>query len=377
MKWMDGGDSTLDKEKQILSLIKENPFIAQNELSKLLGLSRSAVAGYISQLVKKGSIVGRAYVLRQDAHITCIGGANVDRKAQSLNPIQYRESNPVIMIHSCGGVARNIAENLGKLGCSTSLITLIGDDNEGKWLLDETKRYGVDVSQSFVLPQDRTGTYTAILDESGEMIIAVADMQIYEDLTKEMIQGKWSHIASSEWILLDTNVPENIIAYVIERCKQEQLSLCVNPVSALKAKKLPENLHGIDLLLPNKNEAEILSGIKMDTIADCKQACESIIQRGVKQVVVTLGDQGLFWATEAESEHLLPPKVEVDDVTGAGDALTAGVLFGLIQGEPLEIACRMGLLSASLTLQTNQTVSNLSADQLYTMLENQNQEAFK
>jgi pseudouridine kinase len=364
----------LDKEEQILALIKVNPFITQIELALRLSLSRSAVAGYISQLVKKGKIVGRAYVIREDAHITCIGGAIVDRKAQSLETVQYQESNPVTITHSCGGVARNVAENLGRLGCSTALISVVGKDNEGKWLLNKTKLSGVDVSQSFVLTEGNTGNYTAILDKTGEMVIAINDMQIYQSLNVAMVEEKWPHIASSTLIMLDTNIPEQVLVYIIERCKEERLSLCINPVSAVKSKKLPADLQGVYLLLPNKNEMEVLTGMKIETISDCKRACERIMQKGVQQVVVSLGAQGIFWANEAENGHILPEKVEVVDVTGAGDALTAGVLFGLIQGESIETACRLGMISASFTLQTTQSVYNLSADLLYNKLEKQNME---
>jgi pseudouridine kinase len=364
----------MDKEQEILFYIKENPFISQNDLSARLGLSRSAVAGYISQLVRKGKIVGRAYVLPRESEITCIGAANVDRKAQSVKPVQYHESNPAEIVHSSGGVARNIAENLSRLGCTASLITMVGDDAEGRWLLDETKRHGVNVSQSFVLPQSQTGTYTAILDPNGEMIIAVNDMRINDQLTEDMIQARWPHIASSELILLDTNVPERILAYIIDRCKQEGLTLCVNTVSAVKARKLPQDLSGIQLILPNRNEAEVLTDTKINSIADAKQACGQIMARGVKQVVITLGEQGLVWATHDEMKHLLPPKVEVTDVTGAGDALMAGVLFGILQRESLDTACRLGMISASLTLQSRGTVSNLNAEQLYSQLNEQQPE---
>jgi pseudouridine kinase len=119
---------------------------------------------------------------------------------------------------------------------------------------------------------------------------------------------------------------------------------------------------------------EVLTGMKIETISDCKIACKLIMQKGVQQVVMTLGVQGIFWATETENGHILPEKVEVVDVTGAGDALMAGVLFGLIQGKSLETACRLGLISASYTLQTTQSVFNLSADLLYSKLEKQNME---
>jgi pseudouridine kinase len=365
----------LDKEQHILALIRENPFLSQQELSIKLGLSRSAVAGYISTLAKKGEIVGRAYILREDSRITCIGGANVDRKSQTLQPIQYGTSNPAVVTQSCGGVGRNVAENLGRLGCSTSLITLLGDDQEGKWLLEETKRYGVDVSQSIAMEGEKTGTYSAILNNTGEMVLAVADMQIYDKISRPFIAARWPHLASSRMIFADTNLPADVLAYLIERCEKEKLSLCINPVSAPKAMKLPASLHGVELLIPNRDELEAMSGVVVESIEDCKKACELIMQRGVKQLIVTLGKQGVFWVVrDGEYGHLDTIATEIVDVTGAGDSLVAGVLFGLIHGEPFERAARLGMMAASVTLQTQNTVANLTADQLYTLLDETKEE---
>ena len=154
-----------DKEILILQLIKEDPFIAQNELAEKTGLSRSAVAGYISSLTKQGKILGRAYVLPQKKEVLCVG------------QLQYGTSNPAESSQSCGGVARNIAENLGRLGCDVGLMTVVGDDPEGEWLLEYTKAFA-DVTPSQSLAGTTTGTYTAVLDNEGEMSVALADMFI-------------------------------------------------------------------------------------------------------------------------------------------------------------------------------------------------------
>lgn len=196
---------TVDKEKQILHHIRRNPFITQQELADKMGISRSAVAGYIAQLTRRGEIKGRAYVLCDEGLIACIGGANLDRKARGKQQVRLHSSNPVTIMESCGGVARNIAENLGRLGCNSSLITCIGEDKEGEWIVQETKKHGVDISQVWRLPTKRTGTYTALLDIDGEMVVSLANMDIYDSLTPEMFAEKWSHIAAADAVFLDTN----------------------------------------------------------------------------------------------------------------------------------------------------------------------------
>ena len=89
-------------------------------------------------------------------------------------------SNPVETTEVCGGVARNFAENLSRLGYHTSLMTCIGDDKEGDWILQETKSQGVDVSQVWVLQTERAGTYTTLIDGNGEKIVPMANKDRYE-----------------------------------------------------------------------------------------------------------------------------------------------------------------------------------------------------
>lgn len=355
----------MDKEKQILHHIRHNPFISQQELADLIGISRSAVAGYIAQLTKRGEIKGRAYILRDEGLIACIGGANLDRKARGKQQVRLHSSNPVTIMESCGGVARNIAENLGRLGCNTSLITSIGEDKEGEWIVQETKKHGVDISQVWRLPTQRTGTYTALLDLDGEMVVSLANMDIYDALTPEMFAEKWSHIAAAHAIFLDTNVPADCLAYIIERCREENIALFVDPVSSAKAKKLPQRLDGVEAILPNREEAELLSGMTIGSLEECAKACRKIRERGVKHVIVTMGEEGIYYQSEEVSEHLLPYPTNVVDVTGAGDAFASGLLYGVVNGESFPKACRLGLAASALTLQTELSVSPLlKPDQL-------------
>lgn len=304
----------------------------------------------------------------QTKRVACIGGANVDRKARALQPVQLGTSNPVRVSQFPGGVARNIAENLARLGVAVSLFTVVGEDSEGTWLLNETKRCGIHVR--LLRPQTglRTGTYTAVLDASGELVLALADMDIYDHVRPEDVESCWPHLAASDWIVLDANLPAAVLAAVIERCRETGLPLAVNPVSAVKAIKLPERLHGVDVLFPNRDEAEALTGMPVQSVDDGLRACERLLARGAKRVALTLGSQGVVWATTEESGHLLPETVPVIDVTGAGDALVAGVIFGLVHDAPFPTACRLGMAAAALTLQSERSVAELTAQQVYAAL---------
>ncbi|MDQ0918815.1 carbohydrate kinase [Paenibacillus sp. V4I5] len=349
----------MDREQQILALIRQNPFISQIEIASMIGISRSAVAGYIAALTKKGTIRGRAYVTSDELTIMCIGGANLDSKAVSKQTIRLGSSNPVTVTESCGGVARNIAETLAGLSCRTALLTVVGDDKAGQWVLEETRKRGVDVSQTIVLQGESTGTYTAVLDTTGEMFLAFANMEIYDKCTPQLLMDKWSHIAASQLVIADTNLPAGTLQELIKRCKDEGISLFIDPVSSEKAKKLPQELHGVTAIFPNLEEACQLAGASIEIIdQDYDKLARAIQARGVKHVFITLGSAGVMYVGE-EGEQLFPPiPTNVVEVTGAGDALVAGIAYGVMHQHTYMDACSYGLAAAQITLQTDQSVAS-------------------
>ncbi|MBD7938546.1 MULTISPECIES: carbohydrate kinase [Cytobacillus] len=345
-----------EKEQQILDFIKENPYISQSELAESLNISRSTVAGYISSLSKNGYISGRAYILPKQDPILCVGAANIDRKLHADDRLDEGTSNPVKTEQTGGGVARNIAENLARLEMSVSLLAAIGEDHEGMWLLDRLKPL-VDTTPSIIIPTCRTGTYTAVLDKEGEMKIALSDMGINDILDVEIIESRWRYFTSASMVVLDTNFPNVILTRVIEKCKQFNTPLSITTVSTSKIKRLPDQLLGVSFLIANKDEASLLSGVKLTSEGDYFKACEMILAKGVQRVVITRGENGLVFATQdGEAGAIMPPYVHVVDVTGAGDALAAGIIYAHQKGMHIEDACKIGMICASVTLTSKETV---------------------
>lgn len=346
-----------EKEILILKLIKEDPFISLIDLAAKTDLSRSAVAGYISTLMKQGKLIGRAYIFPERRQVLCVGGANIDRKIWSKGVLELHTSNPAESSKSCGGVARNIGENLGRLGSDVSILTVVGADHEGHWLMEYTKSFA-DITPSETLHGQSTGAYTAVLDHEGEMKVALAEMSIYDSITPDFIDRKWNYFASSDLIMLDTNFPADILEKIIERCHMEKIQLCITPVSSPKARKLPTDLAGVTWLIANKDEAEAISGISINSEGDYFQAAELIIHKGVERVVISRGDKGLIYFTsKGEAGVLIPPAISVIDVTGAGDSLVAGIIYAHLNGIQTEDACKIGMACSILTLQSIETVN--------------------
>ena len=352
----------ISKKEQLYELIRANPFISQQDLAVGLRLSRSAVAGHIASLIRERRLLGRAYVLPDKRPVLCIGAANLDRKLRSIATMQLGTSNPATAEEVYGGVARNIAENLARLNLPTALLTALGDDGAGRALRDHAENAGIDMRGSLNLADTATGTYTAILDERGEMVVALADMALYDHMTPEFLGGRLPQRAAASMTVADLNLPADSVSALLESARADNVPLILVAVSQPKMARLPADLTGLRLLILNRGELETLAGRALPTEADVRLACRAVLARGAKDIIVTCGGQGVFHTRDGELAWLAAHEVDVVDVTGAGDAFSAAVCWSLYQGsQDLTLACRRGLKVAAMTLESHDTVSPMLA----------------
>ncbi|MEJ6007310.1 carbohydrate kinase [Paucibacter sp. AS339] len=348
------------KKDQLLALIAHNPFIGQQDLAERLGLSRSAVAGYVAALTKERRILGRAYVLPAARKIVCIGGSNVDRKLRGLAALQMGNSNPASLSESAGGVARNVAENLARLGLPVQLLTAVGDDAAGRFLLGHAAQVGLDSSASLIATDAPTGSYTAVLSPEGDLVLGLAQMELCERLTPDYLRQCAAQRAQAGLTLLDLNLPADSIAYLLAEATQENaVPLVAVAVSAPKMARLPQSLRGLSLLILNHDELAAATGLALSDEADLQRAHETLATRGLQRLIVTQGAERLYFGSAAQPlKSLKPPATKVVEVSGAGDAFAAGVCAALLQDpDDLGAACKLGLRLARLTLQSEHSVS--------------------
>ncbi|SDJ09941.1 carbohydrate kinase family protein [Salimicrobium halophilum] len=288
--------------------------------------------------------------------IVCIGGANVDKKLYAKDEIAFNTSNPVTSSASVGGVARNIAENLGRLGEEVVLLTVRGDDAE--WYeIEKASAPFMDTTYVHKVPGAATGSYTAVLDKQGDMAVAYADMDVFDSLTAKLLVENTELLRNAKCIVVDLNCPEETVYFLSSFASVHEIPLAVIPVSSPKMKRLPERMESIDWIIVNKEETETFFKMRIDSEESWKLSVERWLARGVRNVVVTNGAEGVIIGTADEIRHM--PTLMANDVvdaTGAGDSFCAGVLYAWIQGDPFTEVVQAGLVNSRKTVQSRHTV---------------------
>ncbi|MGW0574530.1 PfkB family carbohydrate kinase [Streptomyces sp. NPDC002920] len=349
------------REREIIAFLRRDPLAGPQAIADAIGTTRSAVNVHLSNLGKKGAILGRGYILRQENAVVVIGGANLDIKVRSLAPVQRRTSNPGRSVTAAGGVGRNIAENLARLGTPTHLVAAVGRDAAGERLLDDTRAAGVRVDHVHRSTTHPTGTYTAVLDADGDLVVAISDMAATDALTPQELQPARELVANASLLVLDGNLPARVLTYALDIARAADVPAVIDPVSAPKAALLapliaPER--PVFALTPNLEELEAITGRPVGAgDEDVVEAAAVLHERGVRHAWIRLGARGSLLSTaHAGHTFLTAPPAEVHDVTGAGDAMLAAFVHALLAGgEPVD-AARYGHAAAALTVAGTATV---------------------
>ena len=314
--------------------------------------------------------------------VLVIGSANLDVKGRLLGPPISGSSNAAAIRTSHGGVARNVAENLARLGAPVTLMTAVGDDSVGDDLLRHAVEIGIDISRALRVPGESSGIYLAALDMTGDLALGLDDLRIAGRLSSDYLEANADAFDEADMIVIDMNLEADAFDTALRLARTAGKPVCVDPTSDERAARLAPFLAQIDIITPNMTEAEsILQAIERDYpnkreslagIQDPDRALQTarrLVHLGVNMVVVTQAERGACYATEFESGQLPAVKVRIADTTGAGDALTATLIFGLTHDISLSDSVQLGLRAAALTLRTTATVApELSLDRLYSDL---------
>ncbi len=264
------------------------------------------------------------------------------------------DSNPGKVKVSFGGVCRNIAENLGRVGTPTRFISVVGDDEKGRSLMAHAKNSNFDMSDSLVVAGESTPTYMAILDQHGEMVSAVVDVKIADHLTPAVADEKAELIENAEYMIFGSDNPQTL-EYILKKF-HGKTKFVLDPVSAAKAKTLTHLIPYFHTVKPNRHEAEALVGFEINTQADLRKAGAYLLEQGVSKVFISLDADGVYYNDGIEEGIIKTSGVDVVNVTGAGDAFLAGVGYGYMNDLSIIETVKFSQIMSIITISHEDTI---------------------
>lgn len=306
-----------------------------------------------------------------DNQVVVIGGAGVDLIGRLDGELRAGTSNPANIRTSFGGVARNVAENLARLGQQVCLVTAVGDDQIGKQLLQQVAEANVDVRAVLTTQDNPTGTYLGVVNPDGVLQFALDDINATNAISPEYIRSLKDLFQNSSLVFLDANLPEKTIRTIFSQARRARLPVCADPTSASLAERLKPYLNRLQFIAPNSREAGVLCEQMFEDYQPqhALDAAKFMVAQGVEIALITLAEFGVVYATSETSGHVPAITTKIVDPTGAGDALTATVIYSMLNNISLDDAVRLGVTAASVTLRHRGTVvPDLSLEMLYDQL---------
>ena len=292
--------------------------------------------------------------------IVIIGGTNIDIVGHARDTFSYATSNIGDIVYTPGGVSSNIAHNLANLDIPVTLLSAVGNDYYGKLLIKNNSSLGIDMSNVLVKDNASTGTYLAILDNMGELISAICNADILNYIDIAYIDSKIDIIKKASFLVCDTNIPKESIEYLVDIAKKHSIPIIIEPVSCIKSKKILDTLDGVYMITPNFDELRTLNNINNinDSDENIIKLSKNLINLGVENVVVTCGARGVCLVNSSDAVFLDSIKTDIVNVTGAGDSLVSGILYGLHNNYSIIDSIKYGICAATITIQSKDTVSD-------------------
>lgn len=290
-------------------------------------------------------------------YILVLGASIVDIFGFCGRSYKQRDSIPGNIKISFGGVCRNIAENLARVGVNTQFISTLGDDENGKSILEHSRKLGYNMENSLFLEGESTPTYLAILNHQGEMESAVVDMESLNKMDEAFVDGKHEIFENAEYTIVDSDNP-SLLEYILKKY-QGKSKFILDPVSAKKAKKIRHLVKYFHTIKPNRFETEALCGFKIETNDDLRKAGRFFIEQGVKNVFISLDADGIYYITSEGEEGTLAccDPIDVKNVTGAGDSFVAGIGYGYMNNLSIKDTLKYSVAMSIITIIHEETIN--------------------
>jgi len=302
--------------------------------------------------------------------VVLLGSTMVDIYGKSFKKLLPSESNPGTIELYIGGVSRNIAENLNYLNVDLELISCIGDDHYGRFLKSKCEEIGLNISHSYFPKNMTQSIYMAIIDDDGEMTLALSDTETLKKLPIDYIKQKDDLIEQAKVIVVDTCFSKELLEYISNRYKHKKI--LIDPVSIGLSYRIKNIIGNFHTLKCNKNEAEYLSDMEITDDNSLKEVGKKLINKGLNQCFITLGSKGVYYINKNKQGILESIPVNVANATGAGDAFSAGVTYCLLNDKDIEYTAKFSSCMSNFALRSTHAVSDkIKLDSIIKMMEEQ------
>ncbi len=283
--------------------------------------------------------------------ILVMGGAHVDRRGRIAGETAPGASNPGAWFVEAGGGAFNAARNLARLGHQVRLDSPRGGDADGDIVAAAAQAAGVE-DTPFIFLDRATPSYTAIIERDGNLVIALADMDLYRLFSPRRLQQRAMReaVAAAGLVLTDANLPAETLVAMTGAAKAAGVPIAGIAISPAKVVRLRDSLPALAFLFMNEAEARTLTGAAPENPADWPKALRAA---GLSAGVVTRGGRGVVAFNETQMALVVPPEAPaLGDVTGAGDSLASGFLSAWMSGRDIGEALRHGVAAATITVRS-------------------------
>lgn len=303
-----------------------------------------------------------------DGEVLAIVGSSYDITGTIIGETRLYDSNPCHVYFRCGGAGRNIGENMVRMGLRVGIISAYGTDAFSKMLLDTNKQVGMDISHSYIKEGGPPCIYIALLDKYGELVLSGADLELMESMPPEYINENADYINKFPLIFVDTNNSEETLKRISSVANGR---IFADTVSMEKTARLSPILDRMDTIKTNRGELEVLSGYTVKSMDDIRKAMESLLEKGVKRLFVTLGAEGSCCCDSDGFYSIRSFPANVKSVTGAGDAFAAALTFGTLRGFTNEEILVLGSAASHIALESKSAVSKDMSEELLMTVYNQ------
>ena len=308
--------------------------------------------------------------------VVVVGGANIDIVAAPEAAFKEHDSNPGHSTISFGGVGRNIAENLARLGCRVIFVSVFGDDSFSHMLMQDLENKGIDTSLCRTVRGQTCSKYICINCDKGELIAAINDMSLYDHMYAAITDDALKAMNAADLVVLDANTSRELLEKIAASCTAP---IAFDAVSISKVPRCGNILDKLFVFKPNLYEAAALyNAMTQGEKGNEQPSAETAVRRyasflrekGVKNVMISLGKDGVYYENENIS-GIVPSMVRnIRNTSGCGDTFLAGAVKGYLDGGDIEAMARYGSAAAAICAAHDETVApDLSPEAVKRILE--------